>query len=412
MRSTALWLAPLLVALATVAAGCRDSSVGPPPKKLNAEQSARVASALLAAPPAPAFPGKASFGEGKVRYLGSDLSNPTPARGARVEVTHYFASAGPLDGSWKLFVHLHSREGAMVLNLDHTPVEGLHPTDRWKEGQLIADRHSFTVPLDAPSDLTASLGFYRFERRLPLDKGEGTARWNAENKVEAFKLRLSDERGQLPFYRAKRRGGAIALDGVLDDPGWQGVASTGPFLRTGDGGTPTFRTEAMLTWDEEALYVAFKVEDEDLWAKLSKDDDPIYEEEVVELFIDADGDGKSYNELQLSPRGVKFDASFEGRRQGMNLAWGSGMTFGIALKGTLNDASDRDEGWTAELRVPVANLSKVPRWPPQEGDEWRFNLYRLEWHSERRVNEGSAFSPPMVGDFHNLVRFGRLVFGP
>jgi hypothetical protein len=48
--------------------------------------------------------------------------------------------------------------------------------------------------------------------------------------------------------------------------------------------------------------------------------------------------------------------------------------------------------------------------PPQKGDRWRFNAYRLE-HLARRTNiEGQSFSPLFVGDFHALPRFGWLVF--
>jgi hypothetical protein len=43
------------------------------------------------------------------------------------------------------------------------------------------------------------------------------------------------------------------------------------------------------------------------------------------------------------------------------------------------------------------------------GDRWRFNLYRLE-HVGRRAVEGQSFSPLFVGDFHQLSRFGWLVF--
>jgi len=47
--------------------------------------------------------------------------------------------------------------------------------------------------------------------------------------------------------------------------------------------------------------------------------------------------------------------------------------------------------------------------PPRKGDRWRFNLYRLE-HVDRKRVEGYAFSPPLVGDFHQLLRFAWLAF--
>lgn len=86
------------------------------------------------------------------------------------------------------------------------------------------------------------------------------------------------------------------------------------------------------------------------------------------------------------------------------------MKTAVKVTGTVNDESDRDTGWTAEMRIPYETLSTVPNTPPQPGDRWRFNLYRLEL-PDRKSQQGYAFSPLFVGDFHALPRFGTLVFG-
>ncbi|HSP79172.1 MAG TPA: carbohydrate-binding family 9-like protein, partial [Myxococcaceae bacterium] len=176
-----------------------------------------------------------------------------------------------------------------------------------------------------------------------------------------------------------------------------------------DGRPVALRTEARLAYDDAHLYIAFDVEDPDMWGTLRERDAPIYEQEVVEVFLDANADGRTYNELQVSPHNVTFDAYFPARRQGMDLGWDSGMVTAVKVRGTLDDPTDRDEGWRAELRIPLARLAEVPHLPPRKGDRWRFNLYRLE-HLERRQVEGQAFSPLFVGDFHALPRFGWLVF--
>ena len=92
------------------------------------------------------------------------------------------------------------------------------------------------------------------------------------------------------------------------------------------------------------------------------------------------------------------------------MAWESGMKSAVQVKGTLDDASDTDERWTTELQIPIANLNHVPHLPPTKGEVWRFNAYRLEHLVRLKQIEGQSFSPVLVGDFHNLPRFGRLVF--
>ncbi|MGC4113323.1 MAG: carbohydrate-binding family 9-like protein [Myxococcales bacterium] len=399
-----------LSAFLTLVASCRDPSVGPPPRKLAGDQAQAVASHVLKSAPSPKVAAAATLGGGKIRFLGSDFRPDPVGRGQSLRITHYFESIALVDKNWKMFVHVEgANRGGILVNADHVPVDNLYPTDKWQPGQFIEDSYTITVPENAPDEMAVFIGFYRFDDRLPVDNRSDH---DGGNRIPAFKFKVGGEGPSLPTYKAPKRTGDIVIDGALDDSGWKSVPSTGAFVRTNDGGAPRFRTDARLTWDDEFLYVAFNAEDEDVWAKADKKDDPIYQEEVVEIFIDADGDGKTYDELELSPKNVPFDAYFPARRQGMDLAWDSQMTTAVKIAGTLNDPSDKDRGWTAEMKIPVKNLASVPRWPPQAGDKWRFNLYRLEWWDGRKNNEGSAFSPPLVGDFHHLPRFGTLEFAP
>lgn len=220
-----------------------------------------------------------------------------------------------------------------------------------------------------------------------------------------------DPNAPLPrIYTAHRAERPPVVDGRLDDEVWTRARSTGRFPTSSGRGEPHFRTEARLAWDDTHLYVAFDCEDDDVWSKFTKRDDPIYEQEAVEIFLDADRDLATYNEIELSPADVLFDAYFPARRQGMDLAWDSGTVGKALVRGTLNDPSDADQGWTAELAIPFARLARVPKTPPRQGDLWRFNLYRLDMHSGRTAWEGQAFSPPVEPDFHNLPKFGYLEF--
>ena len=49
--------------------------------------------------------------------------------------------------------------------------------------------------------------------------------------------------------------------------------------------------------------------------------------------------------------------------------------------------------------------------PPKVGTEWRVNFYRLDAPPGGKPQIGSAWSPPMVGDFHAANRFGLIAFG-
>ncbi|HEY0710109.1 MAG TPA: hypothetical protein VGG33_25080, partial [Polyangia bacterium] len=93
------------------------------------------------------------------------------ARGGRIEVTTHFAVRGALPG-WRTFLHLDG-PGGTWRNLDHVPVSGAYPVDRWRPGQTIRDR--FTIefgPNEAPGIHTLALGFWHppasNRQRLPV----------------------------------------------------------------------------------------------------------------------------------------------------------------------------------------------------------------------------------------------------
>jgi hypothetical protein len=130
------------------------------------------------------------------------------------------------------------------------------------------------------------------------------------------------------------------------------------------------------------------------------------------VFLDPDGDAKTYVELQVSPRNTTFDSWLPAYRQNDN-AWESAMQTAVQVHGTLNQRDDRDSGWTVEMRVPMSavkgRLEAVKGVPPQVGTEWRANFFRLD-HPSGKPQTGSSWSPPLVGDFHALDKFGTLLF--
>jgi hypothetical protein len=170
---------------------------------------------------------------------------------------------------------------------------------------------------------------------------------------------------------------------------------------------------AKLLWDDKNLYVAFINEDQDIWTTLDKHDDKLWTQEAVEMFIDADGDGKTYVELQANPKGVTFDSYLPTYRQNQN-DWESGMKAAVTVDGTLNKRDDVDKKWIVELAIPLeaarGKEKDMKNVPPKVGTEWRVNFFRMD-QPNGRPQSGTGWSAPMVGDFHALDKFGVLVFG-
>jgi hypothetical protein len=176
----------------------------------------------------------------------------------------------------------------------------------------------------------------------------------------------------------------------------------------------------MVGWDDAALYVAFTTKDPDVRAGMTAHDDPIYREEAIEMFVSAD-DPRNYVELQSSPRGITFDASFTGGpRRNMRVAYDADFEAACTVRGTINDPNDVDQGWSCEWRVGLASIPGVRLPIDPLATRWRVNFFRVAKDAarlagggsadDRLVPDESAWSPPLMGDFHNLERFGTLVF--
>ncbi|HME92036.1 MAG TPA: carbohydrate-binding family 9-like protein [Myxococcaceae bacterium] len=404
MRSRLAGYRLFLAGLAlTAASSCRDEQAGPRPKPTAPGAQAHP-QLLERAPEELTFRSGATWAHGAVIYLGSRVSFSPPGPRQSATLAHYFQAVQQPPSGFRFFVHVvDAASGQMLLNADHEVQGGALPLASWPVGQTVQDQHTVLLPLANGRQLRVLLGFWQDDRRLPVDQAEAH---DGQNRM--LGPMLVPPSPSLPEYRVQRTPKPPVIDGLLTDEVWR-LAAPAELVGSLDGAPTSLRTVARLLYDDRNLYLSFDCEDPDVWGTMLKRDDPIYTEEVVEIFIDANADGRTYNEIEVSPNNTVFDAYFPERRHGMDLSWDSGLKSAVKVRGTLNDPSDRDQGWSVEMQIPIARLAEVPRVPPRRGDRWRFNLYRLE-HVDRKRVEGQAFSPLFIGDFHHLPRFGWLIF--
>ncbi len=101
-------------------------------------------------------------------WCAASMPAPTPcppAARSRSPITSRPASRSP--AGWRLFFHLEGPVG--YRNLDHVPVDGLMPLERWRPGQTLRDRQRIPIPAGTPGGTyTLYLGAYRGAERLPV----------------------------------------------------------------------------------------------------------------------------------------------------------------------------------------------------------------------------------------------------
>lgn len=242
--------------------------------------------------------------------------------------------------------------------------------------------------------------------------GAGCGALFAQTPFEKFERFLTPPQ----TYVCARTSGEIKIDGVLDEADWKNAAGTAEFVDISGAGfpKPKFRTTAKMLWDDEFLYVAAEMEEPDLRASLTEHDSIIYRDNDFEVFLDPDGDGKNYFEIELNAFNTVFDLMLDKPyRAGGNFLtqWNCpGLKTAVRCAGTLNDASDKDAGWGVEMAIPRKALTLNFDNPLQAGKCWRVNFSRVEWLKKGGSEENWVWSPTGKIDMHMPDRWGYVFF--
>ena len=165
-----------------------------------------------------------------------------------------------------------------------------------------------------------------------------------------------------------------------------------------DGSAPGLATAVRVGAREGALLVRFDGRDSGVVATLTGRDDPLWKEDVFEVFLSPEDPPVVYYEFEVNPLGALFDARVEspdGRRDTMKIdvAWN--------CPGFSARVRRREGAWSAVLRIPLAPMA------PDGALSWRANFYRID---RGEPDEYSAWSPTGADppDFHRPDRFGFL----
>lgn len=217
-------------------------------------------------------------------------------------------------------------------------------------------------------------------------------------------------------YVCYRTAEKLKLDGRLSESSWQKAESTTPFVDiSGEGfAKPCYETTAKMLWDDEYLYVSAVLQEPDIKARLTQRDTIIYYDNDFEVFLDPDGDGHNYFEIETNARGVIFDLMLDRpyrSRGNFMIQWDCpGLKVAIHRDGTLNKSKDKDKLWSVEMAIPHKALTMNFTNPLQAGNYWRLNFSRVQWLKAGGPEENWVWSPTGKIDMHMPDRWGFLYF--
>ena len=162
--------------------------------------------------------------------------------------------------------------------------------------------------------------------------------------------------------------GAVTVDGDPAEAAWQQARRIDGFVEyfTGDNTAPPANTVGMIAYDDEAVYVAFMADDPrptDIRAPLVDRDKVLGDQDYVAILIDTLNDRRSGVAFRVNPRGVQTDSVVNDANGVEDF---SPDFFYEAV------ARRTPQGWSAEMRIPLASL----RYPPTNPQTWGVIMMR------------------------------------
>lgn len=215
-----------------------------------------------------------------------------------------------------------------------------------------------------------------------------------------------------PSYEVARTAAHSASILAADERAWSPA-------RAIEWGPAPYSTRFRALWSDAGLYLRFDASDPAPWHTMTKRDEHLWDEEVVEIFIDPNGSGRDYYELELNPANVVCDLRMISPwpdKKG-DIDWN---LEGLETRVRLDEGpAGKTRGWTATAFLPWKGLGRLPSaarvaLPPKAGDAWRFNVFRIERPggpgNPEKDGVFAAWSPPSVTSFHDAAAFRPLVF--
>jgi Domain of unknown function (DUF5916)/Carbohydrate family 9 binding domain-like len=165
--------------------------------------------------------------------------------------------------------------------------------------------------------------------------------------------------------------GPIRIDAQLDEPAWASAVAVpvGYEWYPGDNIPAPVETEALVTYDERNLYVAFRAKDpkpELIRARHHERDGGGEDDDVVGFYVDPFNDDKLAYQFRVNPLGVQIDAINSDVEGSEDFSWDA-----------IWDSAGRltPDGYVVEIAVPLQQLRVPSLAGPQT---WGFLAVR-EW---------------------------------
>src|SRR3990172_12348466 len=203
----------------------------------------------------------------------------------------------------------------------------------------------------------------------------------------------------------------VRIDGVLNETEWQLAKPMTDFTQYDprEGEPPTQQTEVRILYDDDALYVGWKLYDTEpskIVARLARRDDEV-ESDWISIRLDSYHDHQTAFEFTLNAAGVRTDIIQYNDGEAEDASWDVVWEAETVIL---------PDGWSAEMRIPF----KMLRFSEASKQEWGMQLIRYisrireeqQWALIRKSESGWVSKFGNLTGLENLSRPGNVELLP
>jgi hypothetical protein len=216
-------------------------------------------------------------------------------------------------------------------------------------------------------------------------------------------------------YKVTKRAEAIEIDGNWDKPVWKQIEPL--VIEQHMGKTPDHRPGvlAKLAWDDDAIYIIYKVEDRYVRAVATEYQDPVCRDSCAEFFFTPGTHlGLAYFNIEINCGGTMLFWWQPEEGEAVPIAAEDAEMLKIAhtLPKTVEPEVKEPTTWTLEYKLPFAVIEKYcPNAArPAKNVDWKANLYKCGDGTSHPHWLAWSFVDHPTPKFHVPECFGTLKF--
>jgi len=173
-----------------------------------------------------------------------------------------------------------------------------------------------------------------------------------------------------------------------------------------------YNTKAKVLYSETGMYFLFSCEDKKLTNTMQADFVNLWDEDVIEVFLQPDDKRPAYLEYELSPLNYELAIMVYNEKGKLN-SW---MPFhygddrktrhATSVTGGEKKSNATVSGWMTEVFIPYKLMKPVLDAAPTSGTKWEGNLFRIDYDKGQTLSSWQLTS----GNFHEYEKFGSFRF--